>query len=106
MATYAGGTGTNMLALRTKCSVDRGRADRKQRGADLGNEVDVAMALHHRRQRRDHCFQPLAADPVGRLPKNDQRLAHCLIVDSPFQSEGRRLSRGPARRSRIACLRW
>ena len=32
-------TGTDTLALRTKSPVDRGRADRHQRGTDFGDEV-------------------------------------------------------------------
>lgn len=53
----------------------------------------MPVALHRWQQSRDHRLQPLAADPVGRLPEHDQRLAHRCVVDPPFQSRGWGLSR-------------
>jgi len=95
-----------MLALRTKSSVDRRRADRKQRGPDLRDEVEVSMAFHRRQKRRDHRLQPFATDPVGGFPEHDQRLAHRRVVDPPLRSGGRRLSRwtGPQQPHRVLAV--
>ncbi|GJE61435.1 hypothetical protein MPOCJGCO_3557 [Methylobacterium trifolii] len=99
-------TASGALALRSEGPVDRRRADREQRGPDLRDEVEVSVAFHRRQQGRDHRLQTLAADPVGGFPEHDQRLAHRRVVDPPFRSEGRRLTRwtGPEQPHRVLAV--
>jgi hypothetical protein len=73
--------------------------------AHLRVKVEVTMALHRIEQHGNQRLQPFAADPVGRFPEDQQRLAHRIVVDP-------RLGRGPdspagapPRSRRIACLR-
>jgi len=40
------------------------------------------VACHRVNERRDECFQPLAADPVSGLPERDQRGAHLVVIVS------------------------
>jgi len=61
--------------------VDRRRAHREQFGADVGAELEMAMPLHRLDQHRHQRFQPLAANSVRRLPKQNERVPFRLIID-------------------------
>ena len=56
--------------------VDRRRAHRQHAGAHLRRQLQMPVPLHRLHQHRQQRPQPLAADPVRRLPQHDQRLAH------------------------------
>ena len=60
--------------------VDRRRAHRQHAGADLRRQLQMPVPLHRLHQHRQQWPQPLAADPVGRLPQHDQRLVHRRVV--------------------------
>ena len=77
--------------------VDRGRADRLEPRAHPSVERQMPVALHRREQHRDQRLQPLAADPVRRLPEQDQRLAHRLVVEPTLGARPRAV--GPRRRA-------
>ena len=43
----------------------------------------MAVPLHRLDERRHQRLQPLAADPVRRLPEHHQRVADRVVVDAP-----------------------
>src|SRR5438105_167553 len=83
-------TGTLRLATRrstrllpdvSQGPVDRGRAHRQQADAHLRREPKMAMPLHCLDQNGHQRPQPLAADPVRRLPNHDQCFPCRVLVD-------------------------
>ena len=67
-------------------AVDRRRAHRQKPGADVRPQLQVAVPLHGGDQGRHQRLQPLAADPVRRLPENHQRLTDRVVVDASATS--------------------
>ena len=65
-------------------AIDAGGTDPKQPGSHRLVEREMAMSFHRRDQKRDQRFQPFAADPVCRLPKHHQCLAHGFVIHTPF----------------------
>ena len=58
------------------------------------------MSLERRDKDRQQRLQPLAADSVARLPQDDQRLFHSLVVDpEPSRSPGRHQLRSRVQQS-------
>ena len=79
-------------------AVDRRRAHRQQTPLRTsGASCKVAVSLHRLDQHRQQRPQPLAADPVGRLPDHDQRLAHRFVVDAALRPRPRRIGRSHRR---------
>ena len=57
--------------------IDRRGTRADQLSANDFVESQMPMPL----ERRDQQLQPLAADPIGGFPKDDERLAHRSVVD-------------------------
>jgi hypothetical protein len=51
--------------------------------------MEMAVALHRFDQQGRERLQPLATDPIRRLPEHDQRLADGLVIDAPFRTRSR-----------------
>ena len=47
-------------------------------------------------QHRDERLQPLAADPIRRLPQHDQRLADSIVIEPPLRPRLRSIGPDPA----------
>jgi hypothetical protein len=57
-----------------------GRTDAQQLGHDRGVKTQVPMPLHRIHQRGNQGLPPLAAQPIGRFPQDDQNLPNRLVV--------------------------
>ena len=62
-------------------AVDGGGADLQEPVPDQGVQLQVTVALHGSDEHGDQRLEPLAADPVARLPQHDERLPDRLVVE-------------------------
>ena len=87
-------------------TVDRRGAVRQQPRPELGGQLAIAVPFHAFDQERHHRAQPLATDPVGRLPRHDERLARGAVMHAAARSRTGNRHVPPARSTSVACLRW
>ena len=86
-------------------AIDRRCADAEhQRSIGLA-ELQPAMPLQRRQQRRDHHLEPLAADPIRGLPQRHQRILDRRAVGRPALPPGLRRNCDRGASARTACLR-
>jgi len=71
------------FAFRAQQSIDGGGAHAKHSGSYHRVEFEMTVALHGIDQDRDKRPEPLAADPIARLPQHREGLTYRLILKSP-----------------------
>ena len=84
MAIATGSAAQAGHAHRSEDAIDAGRTDPKQPDSHRLVQGKMAISFHRSDQKRDQRLQPFAADPVGRLPKHHQCLAHGIVIHAPF----------------------
>ena len=85
-------------------AVDARRADLMQQTSHSLVQREMTVPLHRRDQQRDQRLQPLAADPVRRLPENHKRLAHGVVVHTPFGPGSRPIRNAPLPKKALRML--
>jgi hypothetical protein len=89
-----------------QCPIHRRRTHRQQTRQHLWRQLKMAVPLHCRDQDRHQRTQPLAADPVRRLPNHNQRLARRLVIKPALRAQIRVSARhaGPQQARRVLAV--